>query len=408
MASSRSVRALLAALLLLVVSLTAFGCGSSGGGSGSSTSTGAENDKLEVALQDDAVFLNRSYYDRERALAQAQKMGVTRLRVLVIWARVPGAEPDKKTAPDDPKWDWTSYDSLINDAAAHGIRLQLDLTGPAPAWATSNGKQGVVHPDAKLFGEFAAAAAKHFKGRVDRYTIWNEPNYVGWLAPARKEPQLYRALYTQAYNAIKKADPAAQVLIGETAPYHEAGRAMAPLEFLRGVTCRNEVYAPTKACPTLHADGYAHHPYEFANPPQAPYPGADNVTVGSLDRLTKALNKLASVHALATPDGKPLDVYLTEFGYFATGPVAVPPAKRADYLKTAFDIAARNPRVKEMLQYILVAPPPGVRFNTSLIEQDGKATGPYLALSKWARGEVGSGRVAANPGAIKLPPSPGS
>jgi hypothetical protein len=403
--SSGSVRALLAALLLLVVSLTALGCGSSGGGT---TSSSGENGKLEVALQDDAVFLTRSYYDRERALAQAQKMGVTRLRVLVIWARVPGAEPDSKTQPSNPKWNWANYDSLINDAARHGIRLQLDLTGPAPAWATGNGKQGVVHPDPKLFGEFAAAAAKHFKGRVDRYTIWNEPNYVGWLAPAHKEPQLYRALYTQAYNAIKQADPAAQVLIGETAPYHEAGRAMAPLKFLRGVTCRNEIYAPTKSCATLHADGYAHHPYEFANPPQAPYPGADNVTVGSLDRLTKALNKLASVKALTTPQGKPLDVYLTEFGYFATGPVAVPPAKRADYLKTAFDIAARNPRVKEMLQYILVAPPPGVRFNTSLIEQDGKPTTPYLALSKWARGQVGSGRVEANPGAIKLPASPGS
>jgi hypothetical protein len=398
---------LLAALLLLVVSLTGFGCGSSGDG-GSSTGSSGENDKLEVALQDDAVFLNRSYYDRERALAQAQKMGVTRLRVLVIWARVPGAEPNKKTAPTGPKWNWANYDSLINDAARHGIRLQLDLTGPAPAWATGDGKQGVVRPNAKLFGEFASAAAKHFKGRVDRYTIWNEPNYVGWLAPAHSEPQLYRALYSHAYDAIKKADPSAQVLIGETAPYHETGKAMAPLKFLRGVTCRNEIYAPTKQCPTLHADGYAHHPYEFANPPQAPYPGADNVTVGTLNRLTTALNKLASVHALETSDGKPLDVYLTEFGYFATGPVAVPPAKRADYLKTAFGIAARNPRVKEMLQYILVAPPPGVRFNTSLIEQDGKPTQPYLALSEWAQGQVGSGRVEANPGAIKLPTSPGS
>src|SRR5436190_154717 len=124
------VRALLAALLLLVVSLIALGCGSSGGGSsgGGSTSSGGENDKLEVALQDDAVFLNRSYYDRERALSQAQKMGVTRLRVLVIWGRVPGADPDKKTAPAHPRWDWSNYDSLINDAARHGIRLQLDLT----------------------------------------------------------------------------------------------------------------------------------------------------------------------------------------------------------------------------------------------------------------------------------------
>src|SRR5213082_2062929 len=76
------------------------------------------------------------------------------------------------------------------------IRGQLDLSGPAPAWATGNHKQGVVKPNAKLFGEFAAVAARHFDGRVDRYSVWNEPNYVGWLAPRHSEPSLYRALYS--------------------------------------------------------------------------------------------------------------------------------------------------------------------------------------------------------------------
>jgi len=386
----------------LFVALTVAGCGSSGGGGG------GQSDKLEVALQDDAVFLNRSYYDRDRALQQAQQMGVTRLRVLVVWSRVPGAQPDDKSAPAHPRYDWSNYDSLIDDAAQHGIRLQLDLSGPAPAWATGDHKQGIVRPNGAKFGEFAAAAAEHFKGRVDRYSIWNEPNYVGWLAPQSKEPSLYRALYSHAYDAIKKADPNAEVLLGETAPYSEKDRAMAPLEFLRKVTCRSEIYAPVRKCAPLHADGYAHHPYEFANPPQAPYPGADNVTVGTLGRLTSALDRLAKAKALSTPDGQPLDVYLTEFGYFATGPVSVPPGKRADYLKTAFGIAARNPRVKEMLQYILIAPPPGVRFNTSLINTDGKPTVPFTALSAWAHKNSKNGRVEPNSGPIKLPPAPGS
>jgi Cellulase (glycosyl hydrolase family 5) len=398
MAFSGLVRAALGAFLL-VVSLVAAGCGSSGSG---------KSDKLEIALQDDAVFLNRSYYDRDRALVQAQQMGVTWLRVLVEWSRVPGAQPDERSAPAGPKYDWAAYDGLIDAAAAHGIRVQLDLSGPAPAWATGDHKQGIVRPDAGKFGDFALAAAKHFKGRVRRYSVWNEPNYVSWLAPQSKEPNLYRALYTHAYDAIKQRDPGAQVLIGETAPYAEKDRAMAPLEFLRKVACRSQIYAPVRQCAPLHADGYAHHPYEFANPPQAPYPGADNVTVGSLGRLTSALDRLAQAKALTTPDGKPLDVYLTEFGYFATGPVAVPPSKRADYLKTAFGIAARNPRVKEMLQYILIAPPAGVRFNTSLINADGKATLPFTALSDWAKSNVKSGRVEPNPGPIQLPAAPGS
>jgi hypothetical protein len=399
MASSGKVGVALGAFLLFVT-LAVAGCGSSGGG--------GKSDKLEVALQDDAVFLNRSYYDRDKALQQAQQMGVTRLRVLVVWSRVPGAQPDDKSARSKPHYDWSNYDSLIDDAAQHGIRVQLDLSGPAPAWATGNHKQGIVRPDAAKFGEFAAAAAGHFKGRVDRYSIWNEPNYVGWLAPQSSEPSLYRALYSHAYNAIKKGDPNAQVLLGETAPYSEKDRAMAPLEFLRKVACRTQIYAPAKQCAPLHADGYAHHPYEFANPPQAPYPGADNVTVGTLGRLTSALDRLAEAKALTTPGGKPLDVYLTEFGYFATGPVSVPPPKRADYLKTAFGIAQRNPRVKEMLQYILISPPPGVRFNTSLITTDGRPTLPFTALSAWARRNSKGGRVEPNSGPIKLPSAPGS
>jgi len=396
MASNRLVRAL-GALLLVAVAFAAASCGSSGkSGSG----------KLEIALQDDAVFLKRDYYNRETALKQAQDLGVTRLRVLVIWNRLMGAQANQSTKPSAVHYDWSNYDSLIDDAARHGIRLQLNLTGPAPAWATSNHKVGVVRPDAKEFGEFAAAAARHFKGRVDLYSIWNEPNYVGWLAPLHAEPTIYRQLYTAAYSAITTADPDAKVLLGETAPYSESHRAMAPLEFLREVLCRNQIYAPVKQCPPLRADGYAHHPYEFANPPAAPYPGADNVTMGTLNRLTSALDRLAGAKALTTPDGKPLDVYLTEFGYFATGPVAPPPAQRAAYLKQAYDIAQRNTRVKEMLQYILVSPPPGTRFDTSLVAQDGKPSLPFTALSDWARANVKDGRVAALPGPLHLPPAP--
>jgi hypothetical protein len=295
MASNRPVRAL-GALLLVAVAFAAASCGGSGkSGSG----------KLEIALQDDAVFLKRDYYNRETALKQAQDLGVTRLRVLVIWNRLMGAQANQKTKPSTVHYDWSSYDSLIDDAARHGIRLQLNLSGPAPAWATGDHKVGIVRPDAKAFGEFAAAAARHFKGRVDLYSIWNEPNYVGWLAPLHAEPALYRQLYTAAYSAIKTADPGAKVLLGETAPYSESHRAMAPLEFLREVLCRNQIYAPVKQCPPLRADGYAHHPYEFANPPAAPYPGADNVTMGTLNRLTSALDRLAGAKALTTPDGKP-------------------------------------------------------------------------------------------------------
>src|SRR5262249_2638848 len=290
MASGSKVRAALGAFLL-VVCLIAAGCGSSGGGGGG-------NDKLEVALQDDAVFLQRSYYDRDRALAQAQQMGVTRLRVLLLWARVPGADPDAKSEPAHPKYDWSSYDSLIDDAAKHGIRVQLDISGPVPAWAAGDHKQGIVKPDSKLFGDFVSEAAKHFKGRVDRWSVWNEPNYVGWLAPMSKAPSLYRALYIQAYDAIKKADPNAQVLIAGTAPCAGEAAGTPPCALRREVPRRAALPAPRSRRAPPPAGAPAPPPYESPTPPQAPYPGADNVTVGSLGRLTSALDRLAQAKAL--------------------------------------------------------------------------------------------------------------
>jgi hypothetical protein len=393
--------------LLLLAAVAVGGCGgSSGGGTGHRSPGAVKNGGLEVALQDDAVFLQRAYFDREKALAAAQLLGVTRLRVLVIWARVPGAQPDSRTEPSQPHYDWSAYDGLIDAAARRGIRLQLDLTGPVPAWAAGDRRQGVVRPDAGLFGEFAAAAARHFKGRVDRYSIWNEPNYVGWLAPLSREPALYRALYMRAYAAIKGADPSAAVLIGETAPYAQKGRALAPLRFLRGVTCRTASYAAARPCAGLHADGYAHHPYAFAGPPQASYPGRDNVTIGTLGRLTSALDRLGRANALTTPPGRPLDVYLTEFGYFAHGSLAPPPRKRARWLESAFGVAERDDRVKEMLQYMLVSPSAAVRFDTSILSSDGTPTPAFRALAKWVQANAENGRVERNPGKVDLPAAP--
>ena len=92
--------------------------------------------------------------------------------------------------------------------------------------------------------------AEHFAGRVDRYSIWNEPNWRTWLGPLKSAPGLYRSLYTRGYDAIKKADPRAKVLIGETSPYERPGLSTAPIAFLRKVACVNSKY---KRVGSLHA-----------------------------------------------------------------------------------------------------------------------------------------------------------
>jgi hypothetical protein len=379
---------------------------------------------LEIAAQDDPVFLGPSTYDRERALQQSRDMGVTRIRINASWYRYVKQAGDK-TPPKVPLYDWSRIDSLVDAAARYGIRVQMTLTGQAPAFATSNRKIGNYGPKGKLFGDFARAAAKHFKGRVDRYSIWNEPNYISWLAPFDLNAALYRELYTAAYTQIKRADPAAQVLIGETAPYAINKRSTAPLEFLRNVTCVTKPGGDKKgadgsgtdptppeetakvqaarvsakppklvrgACKPLKADGFAHHPYDYRHRPDYAYHGADNATLGSIGRLTGTLQELKQLRVLRTPKGRTLPIYLTEYGYFNSGKYALADGARSAYLKKAWTIAQRDTSVAQILQYGLVTPQAdsaGAYFDLSLLRPDGSATLAYNSLVTLARAPGG-------------------
>jgi hypothetical protein len=243
----------------------------------------------------------------------------------------------------------------------------------------------------------------HFRGLIDRYSVWNEPNYVGWLAPLSQGPKIYRSLFEAGYSAAKAADPSAQVLIAETAPYKIKKRETAPLAFLRGVTCTNRSFANPR-CGPLKADGYAHHPYDFDHAPTYRYPGADNATLATLGHLTTALDKLGASGALTDSAGKPLDVYLTEYGFFGTGHRKTSAKKRGKYTQKAFDLALANPRVHEMLQYLLVAPrKPYNFFDTSIVDGRGRPTSAFKALAKWANAMVKAGKIAA-PRAQSSPP----
>jgi hypothetical protein len=351
---------------------------------------------MELALQDDAAFLLGSKrVPRQRALDYARQLGVTRIRVNLLWAyTMPPAIYNARRKPARIQYLFNQFDSLIDEAADEGIRVHVSLTGPAPRWARPKPsiRQAWYKPNTRACGEWAGVVAKHFAGRVDRYSIWNEPNWRTWLGPLKNAPGLYRSLYTRGYSAIKKADSRAKVLIGETSPFARGGLSTAPLAFLRSVTCVNAKYKRVGSCTPLKADGYAHHPYDFRHAPNFQYPGEDNVTIGTLPRLTKALDKLSRAGALRRNGGGRMPIYLTEYGYFASGHRALPPKIRTKYLQQAYSIALANSRVKSQLQYLLVAPPPkssSAFFNLALLTTSGKKYPQFNALQNWFRSHRG-------------------
>jgi hypothetical protein len=368
---------------------------------------------MEVAVEDDPVFVDQAYYNREQALQQAALLGATRIRVNLGWASTMFRQRNLRFPPVVSHFDFSKVDSLIDAAARYGMRVQITLTGPAPAFATGNHRVGPYQPKGQYFAKFAAAAAAHFRGRVDRYAIWNEPNYVGWIAPLRDEAKVYRDLYVNGYTAIKRADPTAQVLIGETSPYSIKRLAQSPIAFLRAVTCVDGNYRHVGGCKgprTLRADGYAHHPYDFKHAPRTRYPGQDNATLGTIKNLTRALDKLKQARALKPNRGSHMPLYFTEYGYFASGKRRVADSKRGPWLQQAFDIALRTPRVKEMLQYLLVQPPTklaaGAFFDLSILSSSGKPLLPFTSLQSWATQARARRQIFVTRPPLLLPPAP--
>jgi hypothetical protein len=367
--------------------------------------------RMEVTIQDDQVFApdlsKPQLFNRERAFRFIRPLGVTRLRINAVWANViPTGQRTLKKRPPQIGYDWTVLDSAIDAAARHGVRVQLTLTGPAPAFATGNHRVGPFRPDPKLYADFVSNAARHFRHRVNRYAIWNEPNWHSWLAPMSKSPSLYRKLYFAGYGALKKQDPGAKVLFGETDPYRQRGRSLAPLAFLRKALCVNRRYHRVGHCRRLKADGYAHHPYDFRHRPSFRFPGRDNVTMGTLGRLTRALDRLRRSGALRRPHGGRMPLYFTEYGYFSSGPRKLRARTRMRFLKQGWDIALRNPRVKQNTQYLLVSPPRGSvgdYFDLGLITKGGRKEANYRALRSWFRKRH---RRVKHRQALHLPPAP--
>src|SRR5205085_2605369 len=74
-------------------------------------------------------------------------------------------------------------DSMVDEARARGFQVELTLSGLASAQFGGPDRAG-INPDPGEFAVFCNAAARHFAGRVRRFSIWNEPNYIVFLLVA--------------------------------------------------------------------------------------------------------------------------------------------------------------------------------------------------------------------------------
>jgi hypothetical protein len=363
---------------------------------------------------------------REQALDEIQGFGVSHVRALVYWRQF-GAQPKSKSRPtfdtSDPNAyppnTWAALDNLMTSIQRRSMTIQLTLTGPVPTWATKKRKGSIKDPSAKWFGRWVRAVARRYGDRVNMWSIWNEPNHPEFLGPQYKRgkphtPRLYRQLYAAGESAIHGVPGGSTdtVLFGETAPIGNQN-VVSPLAFLRGALCLSKDYKKARGCKKLRIDGYAHHAYSRKGNPTFVSTDADEVSIGTVGRLTAALDKAARAGAIDKGRG----IYLTEFGVQSKpDPFAVSLSRQAEYLAISERIAYANPRVKAFSQYLLYDDKPrkGSKlqrysgFESGLRTSKGKKKPAYngfmlpLAAKRYGSQDVLWGRVRPATGPTQI------
>jgi hypothetical protein len=419
-------------------------------------------------FQDDQLLVDSSTATVTRTLDRLHALGVQRLRITVLWSSIaPDSLADREPAGFDPAQPgdypaaaWAPYDRVLELARARGIGVDFDLTAPGPRWAMAGGAPAAGQashymPSAAQFGAFVRAAGRRYGGsyrpagaaplpRVSFWSVWNEPNQPGWLAPQSQSragvtviasARLYRGYVDAATAALRATGHAGDtLLIGELAPEGDThageGAPVAPLPFLRALYCvsaNDQPLSGTSAaalgCPTdraashsafvsdnpglFGATGFAHHPYSFFLAPSRSMSDAEFVPLADLGRLEGALDGIFATYGVH----RSLPLYLTEYGYETNPPNpfrGVSPARQAAYLDEATYLAWRDPRVRALSQFLLRDAPPNrafrrgtVRywstFQTGLEYLDGRAK-PALAAYALPIYLPAGGRAGASPG----------
>lgn len=114
-------------------------------------------------------------------------------------------------------FDWEKTDRIMDQVDAHHLKVIARL-GVQPPWA-GGGFPEVGPPDnLQDFADFITAVATRYKGRVDAYQIWNEPNLSREWGNRPPNAAEYTEMLKVAYEAIKAVDPYPIVISAGMAP----------------------------------------------------------------------------------------------------------------------------------------------------------------------------------------------
>lgn len=152
-------------------------------------------------------------------------------------------------------------DALVERAAAGGIRILLSVA-KAPDWSRPTVEMDGPPQDPAHFQAFMRTLAARYRGRVDAYELWNEPNLRREWNGAPLSARDLVALIRAGASGVREGDANARLISGApaTTGINDGVNAIDDRVFLRGMLAAGvgEV-----------VNGVGVHPYGWANPPAA-------------------------------------------------------------------------------------------------------------------------------------------
>ncbi|OQY19354.1 MAG: hypothetical protein B6I34_09665 [Anaerolineaceae bacterium 4572_32.1] len=121
--------------------------------------------------------------------------------------------------------DWTVPDRIVEQAQNYGLKMVVRVDHQ-PVWAgTAHNGPPENYED---YGDLLEAMALRYRGRIQAYAIWNEPNLAREWGGRPPNAVEYVELLKTAYRRIKKVDPEAIVISAGLTPTTQWNDAAVP------------------------------------------------------------------------------------------------------------------------------------------------------------------------------------
>lgn len=205
-------------------------------------------------------------------------------------------------------------DSVVNSASLQGVKLLFSVVS-VPPWARADHRSVGPPDNPNDLGDFLAALATRYQGKVQAYEVWNEQNLATeWTAPINA--CAYVDMLVTVIPRIEAADPTALIITGALTPtgVNDPNIAIDDATYLGQLyQCRGGVFKTLGDAVGVHAAGYNNAPGDWVDVHTVNTPGYK-------DHPSFYFKRMFQLHDIMAANGDLRPAWVTEFEWGSAQP----------------------------------------------------------------------------------------